>query len=606
MFDMKLKQMHFLAGLPRSGTTLLGAIFSQNPNLYGSATSPLPGLMASTHQSFEQSQFTTTPEMKNKKNDILKGLTSGLYSSVKEDVIIEKNRAWSYLLHIQTMEALLERKVKVICPVRPIADVLASFVSIMNKNGGRSNLEKEMQMRGIPLTDKGRCDFLMDPKFGTVRQAYDWMKQTFQTEYKDRLFFIEYDDLIAEPQKTMDSIYEFLEIPSYKHDFENIIAKAKEDDEISFGLPGLHEVRLKLEKRSRDSKQVLGEKIWSYYQGGEFWNDKPEPTYEKSTLDLQLEASLRGDFETGWKYCQQADPADDRAQFNKGWYLLQQGKLLEGSRLLDRGRNENIFGSPRPSPMPIWDGRPLNGEWVLLNGEGGFGDQICHARFAKDIEKRGGRVILACRKEIAPVLAMIDGVSAVVDNSVAALCYHHYIVPAMSAVCSLKYEYNNLNGAAYIPSVIKNKKNKKPKVGIRWAGDPRMQHDHFRRFDPQHLFNLPDVDLVSLQKDWDSEIPMNIQTPSLETWIDTYQCITDLDLVISSCTSVAHLAAAMGKPTWLIVPILPYYLWALPGSKSPWYDAMTIYRQETPMQWDATFNKLNGALSNWVKEFSGW
>jgi hypothetical protein len=66
-----------------------------------------------------------------------------------------------------------------------------------------------------------------------------------------------------------------------------------------------------------------------------------------------------------------------------------------------------------------------------------------------------------------------------------------------------------------------------------------------------------------------------------------------MDLVITSCTSIAHAAAALGKPTWVIVPILPYYIWALPGNKSPWYDSVTLFRQEVYKEWQQTFAKLD-------------
>ena len=85
----------------------------------------------------------------------------------------------------------------------------------------------------------------------------------------------------------------------------------------------------------------------------------------------------------------------------------------------------------------------------------------------------------------------------------------------------------------------------------------------------------------------------------MKTWRDTAEIISGLDLIITSCTSVAHLSAAMGKPTWIIVPALSYYMWVLPGNKSPWYDSVTLYRQTEYNNWNAPFEQLKKDLSNY-------
>ena len=111
--------------------------------------------------------------------------------------------------------------------------------------------------------------------------------------------------------------------------------------------------------------------------GGEFWNDKPELVKEDKLIDLQLAAGIQGDFKKGWELAQQIEketPDCPRAAFNRGWYLLHQGKLLEGHKLLDYGRQVDVFGSGHiGTTQPIWNGEEGT---VLLNLEGGLGDQI--------------------------------------------------------------------------------------------------------------------------------------------------------------------------------------------------------------------------------------
>ena len=149
-------------------------------------------------------------------------------------------------------------------------------------------------------------------------------------------------------------------------------------------------------------------------------------------------------------------------------------------------------------------------------------------------------------------------------------------------------------------------KNDKPKIGIRWSGNPKFEHQQFRIFPPELMINLhnefPHVQWHSLQRDNDlRELPAGINDLQhiLISWEDTAACIENLDLVISSCTSIAHLASAMGKPTWVVVPILPYHVWAYGGKHSPWYtENTTVFRQTIFSKWDNTFEELKKELHN--------
>ena len=152
------------------------------------------------------------------------------------------------------------------------------------------------------------------------------------------------------------------------------------------------------------------------------------------------------------------------------------------------------------------------------------------------------------------------------------------------------------------------KKTDKLKVGIRWSGSPLFEHQQFRIFPPEKLINLSkytELEFYSLQRDTDTrELPDEIFDLQhlIISWEDTAACIHNLDLVITSCTSIAHLSAAMGKPTWVIVPLLPYHIWAYGGDHSPWYQKTTrVFRQIKFGDWTETFEKLEVEL---VKYFN--
>ena len=131
---------------------------------------------------------------------------------------------------------------------------------------------------------------------------------------------------------------------------------------------------------------------------------------------------------------------------------------------------------------------------------------------------------------------------------------------------------------------LKENKYSKIRIGLCWKGNPKFEHEQHRIF-PHNLFfdsvkNI-DAEFISLQKGkGEDERPEWVEKVSLDTWEDTSKAIASCDLVITSCTSVAHLAGAMGTKTWIIIPILPYYLWALPGEKTSYYDSVTLFRQE--------------------------
>tara|TARA_R110000803_G_scaffold1535_1_gene4963 strand:- start:677 stop:1645 length:969 start_codon:yes stop_codon:yes gene_type:complete len=312
-------------------------------------------------------------------------------------------------------------------------------------------------------------------------------------------------------------------------------------------------------------------------------------------LDEQLEAGLCGDFVTGQRIADELEvetPKCPAGAFNRGWYELRKGNLQKGHTLLDCGRHINVFGNRHiGSTRPIWNGE--TGATVLLNLEGGLGDQINGVRFAKNLSEYGNKVIVSGSSSLAETLVDCEGVSAFVQNEACLGVYHDYWLPSMSAVVPLKLEYKDLSGKPYIKRLSKSE----GKVGIRWSGNPEFEHQQHRLFDKKLMFDaVNNADCISLQKDEVS--PDWMEQPSLDTWENTRKQVSRCDLVITSCTSIAHLAGAMGIETWIVVPILPYYLWALPGSVTPHYSSVTLFRQEKYGQWEELFIKIKSMLDN--------
>lgn len=330
-------------------------------------------------------------------------------------------------------------------------------------------------------------------------------------------------------------------------------------------------------------------------------------------LDRQLRANLKGDFEEGWRISQILErerPHCNRSAFNRGWHLLQQGKFQEGFELLDRGRWEKVFGSPPlQTNKPIWNMEDdINGKYLLIRAEGGLGDEINNVRFAKDFANKGAKVIVSASKTLMSVFSRIEGVSAVILRDYEQPIYHDYWVPAMSAPRISGNTYETLSGKPYLTN-IKEKLDipGKFKVGICWSGNPRFEHEQHRKFPPNKLIDIHKMEgltVYSFQRDHDLQVlPKDVidLRKFLLDWEYTLQYLSHMDLVITSCTSIAYASAGLGIETWIVVPILPYYVWALPGKKTPWFNSVSLYRQKEWGNWDETFEELYEDLKK-VKE----
>jgi len=571
-----MKKLKFLAGIPRSGSTLLTSLLNQRPDTYASNTSNMADILMAFNGFWETNTTLTTVQSDGlKKEECVEVLKQYRYGKVDCPIIFDKSRTWTDLEVIKLMMKN-QAEVKIVATVRPINECLASVYKLIrpSKNAeyihGKESLIKDLSVYIINT-------------YTELRNAYK--------EYPDNLLLIEYDELVNHTQIQMNRISDFIGVEQFTHELDNVPPSTEEDG--IWGIKDLHRIRPVVSQQKYSPQELLGDELWEHYSGGEFWNDQPEPTKKETLIDLQLAAGIRGDFKKGWEIAQQLEketPTCQRAAFNRGWYLLRQGKLLEGHKLLDQGRRQDVFGNRHiGSKQPIWNGEEGT---VLLNLEGGLGDQIKSYRFAFALQERGNRVVISCSPELAPMFAENF---PVVEHDAACGTYHDYWLPSMSAVVPLGYEYEDLKGTPYIDRTADPIPGR---VGVRWSGNPKFEHEQHRFFPAGLMFDaVKGYTCVSLQRDKDAELkPEWMGQAPLDDWQVTRKSISQCELVISSCTSVAHLAASMGVETWIVVPVLSYYLWALPGDVTPYYDSVTLFRQEKYGSWEEPFAKIKERL----------
>ena len=577
------KTLHFLSGVPRSGSTVLAAILNQNPMTHVSTTSALDGALDGLATAWHQNKLLVDNDPERKKlAHTMRGVIDAFYDETDKPVIIDKARNWPIPVIMQAMGQVLGRKMKIIATVRSIPDCMASFVRVAKPE----NLDEFLTSGSLAAHLKG--------SYQTLQGGYAYDPECF--------LFVEYEDLLANPQAELGRIHAFLDLPHFEYDLNNIDGSTvKEDDENLHGTSGLHDIKPVLERQHNDSPRDLLKHHYPQFCQPEFWLDRPRTVPDLHDLDLQLAASRMGDFAEGWRLCQKLEadePDNHRAAYNRGWYMLRQGQIQKGYQLMDRGRIVGVFGNKRPDvPTQPWDGKSKG--IVMLYLEGGLGDQIHQVRYAKSIADRGCKVIVSCTGALASLFVDVEGVSAVIQHEASFGIYHDYYVQGMSAAVPLGLELGDLSGKPYItkPTVIRGRRKR---IGLRWQGQMAFENEHKKKFPYELMFNAvkdADAEFISLQRDEGADsCPSWVKQVPLDSWEDTRAAVASCDLVISSCTSVSHLSAAMGVETWVVIPVMAYFLYSLEGETCPYYDTMKLYRQEVFGDWEAPFERIKERL----------
>ena len=246
------KKLFFIAGLPRSGSTLLGTLLNQNPLIYTTHSSSFVEILYRTYSIWNDKNFSEDfagSKMKNMKIPYLQEITQAYFKQqTDKPIVFDKRRHWHSIENIKMFKEIFNQEPKIICPVRNIEEIVASFKNIFLKNKKTLNLESN----------------IFDVPFFHL-------KKTWNSEFKRCLLFVEYNDLVKSTQKTLNKIYDFIEQPYYKHNLNNIVSNdpLKEVEKI-YGLKGLHNLKKKI-KKSITSTTILDAKELKYYSLQNFW-----------------------------------------------------------------------------------------------------------------------------------------------------------------------------------------------------------------------------------------------------------------------------------------------------------------------------------------------
>lgn len=326
----------------------------------------------------------------------------------------------------------------------------------------------------------------------------------------------------------------------------------------------------------------VDESIAAYRQAIAF-----RPNFAEYHNNLALALLLRGDFREGW---------DEHE-----WRWLCRDSLLP----------QRTFAQ---SP---WNGEALDGQTLLLRAEQGFGDTIQFIRYAPLAVQRGGKLLIECQAELVRLVQSVACGLQVVARGQPLPAFDTHC-PLLSLPRIFATDQTNIpGGAPYLHAEIETAEKWRIrlascgsalKVGLVWAGQPAHKNDHNRSMrlaDFAPLAAIPGVSFFSLQKGaaaaQQAKAPgLNFDlldlTAELNDFSDTAGLIANLDLVIGVDTAVVHLAGAMGKPVWTLLPFAPDWRWLRERDDSPWYPTMRLFRQPTRGDWGNVVRRVAESL----------
>lgn len=342
-----------------------------------------------------------------------------------------------------------------------------------------------------------------------------------------------------------------------------------------------------------------------------------QPSYAEAHSNLGIALTDLGRFEEAlghYKTAIELDPQNPEPHTNRAVCLFLQGDWPEAWREYE-WRLHNPKHVRVKHDAPQWDGSPLAGRTLLLEAEQGMGDTIQFVRYAAEIKREHeGRIILACEAPLVPLLTHVEGVDVLQSQKDARPPFDVWS-PLLSLPGVMKHDPASFPAdVPYLhadPARIEQWKARLAdlcglKIGIVWQGNKWNTTDRRRSFPlaalaplgklagvnlvslqkgegSEQVESLPDFDVVSLGKDFDSKGG---------AFLDSAAVMKNLDLVITADTSLAHLAGALGVPVWLALSKVPDWRWGMSGDRSPWYPSMRIFRQAELGNWVGVFEQM--------------
>jgi tetratricopeptide (TPR) repeat protein len=275
--------------------------------------------------------------------------------------------------------------------------------------------------------------------------------------------------------------------------------------------------------------------------------------------------------------------------------------------------------------QPMWHGEEaIDGKTILVHRDEGLGDTIQYARYLPMLAARGARVILVVEKQACALLSGLSGVVQCLPLPANSLPSFDFHCPMSNLPSAFGTRLDTIPSAtSYLPPPAESRvqvwkerlgPHDRLRVGLVWSGNPKHRNDHNRSIPLRTISRVLDLDaaFVSLQKDLRPDDQAILReraeivdlTADLTDFVETSALISCLDLVITVDTSVAHLAAALGCPTWILLPYTPDYRWLLNRDDSPWYPTVRLFRQSKACDYGEVLDRMRNDLVAMISAFA--
>jgi tetratricopeptide (TPR) repeat protein len=310
------------------------------------------------------------------------------------------------------------------------------------------------------------------------------------------------------------------------------------------------------------------------------------------------------------------DPDYASPRWSKSLLLLLRGELPLGLQLYEWRWRYDKFPSPkRDFAQPLWLGDELiSGKTILLHAEQGYGDAIHLCRYVPRVSALGATVILEVPGSLVTLMTSLEGVDRIVASG-DALPGFDFQTPLASLPLAFRTRLDTVPAEVpYLKAPFETAAQwserlgarEAMRVGLAWSGNPNHSNDRNRSIALADLLPLSrcGVELIGLQKEPRPKDAATLEQnpeirnfgPDLRDFADTAAVIEQLDLVVSADTSIAHLAGALGKPVWIMLPHAPDWRWLLEREDSPWYPTAQLFRQASAGDWAGVVARVAAAL----------
>lgn len=245
-----MKTYHFYAGMPRSGGTVLASILSQNPDVFVTDNTALHDVLTAANNTWRNAPTVITHPIQEQLTNMNRGIIDSMWKHREESIIIDRNRAWAHSMPIS--KEWFGQDIKVIASIRDIPSIIASWITLYKRETG------DYSHVGV--------DSVAHSMWNTFTKEFVDSFVQLKREAGDRVLFFSYDDITSNPRHHLSQIEDFLGLPKFEYDLENIKGNFQDKNIVPGGLKGIHKIRPKYEKVSVPPEEELGSKLYTKFK----------------------------------------------------------------------------------------------------------------------------------------------------------------------------------------------------------------------------------------------------------------------------------------------------------------------------------------------------